>query len=106
MIRSHRNQVSDVPRLQDGSVRASLRELDGTIVIYLRYCEWSGLMVYAMFSVRVKSDENLVADAVSVWLSRCIFLFVVLDDAFLFAVLNVFPVRLEGYIENTVSLEH
>ena len=58
------------------------------------------------FSIGLFYDKNLVAHAVSVWMSCSVFFLVILDNAFLLVILDVLPVRLERYIQNSVPLEH
>ena len=79
-------------------MRSCLRELDGTIVIYLGHRVWARLLVFSMLAVRIKDNHHLISYGIVVGFALGIFSFVVLKDAMLLAILNVFPVRLESYI--------
>ena len=81
-------------------------ELHSAIVIQLRHRIRTAIKVRAVFAVRVLENHHLIAFTISVFYSRCILAFVVLEDKLLLALLDIFPIRLEGNIQDGISAKH
>ena len=79
-------------------MRTCLRELNGSIVIYLGYRVWARLLVFAMLAVWIKDNHHLVTHAIRMLRAFGILSFVVLQDSFSLTILYVFPIGLKGNI--------
>ena len=56
-----------------------------------------------MFAVRLLAHHNAVSDSVCVWDPFLVFPLVVLDDELLLACPDIFPIGLEGDVEQRVA---
>ena len=76
-----------------------MSEPDSTIVIDCMDRVRSFVAIFSVFPLRILENHDRVTYLVGVRDAFCILPFIILDDKALLAILNIFPVSFETYIE-------
>ena len=87
-------------------MRGVLSELDGAVVIYSHYSEWTRILAVTVLAVIVLENLHQVTFIVGVCLSAAVFPLVVLVDKSLLSIPYILPVGPERHRMHRIATEH